>query len=103
MSFLETLNRTICQMQLSDVEFFYSFIKKEKKNLRATLRLKPKTINFNYTYPTYLPTYPILSYLVSIYLEKSKTNVRIKSQISKFRPSNSRKRKQKRKIVRRLP
>lgn len=84
-------------MQLSDVEFFYSFIKKEKKNLRATLRLKPKTINFNYTYPTYL------SYPVSIYLEKSKTNVRIKSQISKFRPSNSRKRKQKRKIVRRVP
>lgn len=56
-SFLETLNRTICQMQLSDVEFFYSFI---KKNLRATLRLKPKTINFNYTYPTYF--YPVSIY-----------------------------------------
>lgn len=29
--------------------------------MKAILGLKPKTMNFNYTYPTYLPTYPILS------------------------------------------
>lgn len=51
-------------MQLSDVEFFYSFI----KNSESNIAIKTQDHKFQL----------YLSYPVSIYLEKSKTNARIK-------------------------
>lgn len=57
--FLETLNRTICQMQLSDVEFFYLFIKKKSES-NFTNKIQDHKFQQYLSYLLTYLSYPIL-------------------------------------------